>query len=134
MSKKVAKVKMAPKWKEIWIQALRGQINDKFGRPFKQGRILLCNANREMCCLGVLAELQEPGIFEAGGKYSDVEGEFGLSRRTSHLAEGLEAGLTHVQMDTLARLNDGYDGIVSHSPKTRPRSFKQIAAYIERYL
>lgn len=120
---------MDPKWKEVWIRALRGEIKNMDGKVFTQGRATLCGVNTgAMCCLGVLAYLQDPMVFdeEGDGYRSDND------RNTSQLQERHAAGLTDTQMEILAGMNDGkeMDTPEYHPPLT----FEQIAAWIERSL
>lgn len=97
--------KMNPKVKKAWVKALESG-------EFEQGRgKLIKNFNNrpELCCLGVLCEIEgSPN----GASY----------RNYPPVAVNTWAGLEKEYNDKFAELND-----------SRKWSFKRIAAYIKRY-
>lgn len=95
--------------KKRWLRALRS------GR-YKQGENYLFNSDSgAFCCLGVLCAIQRFPIRKA------------KRMMTSKLPEErLYAGLKFRDCETLANMNDGRgDGA--------PKSFKEIAIYIEKH-
>lgn len=112
--------KMNPEVKKKWIDALRSG-------NYEQGRGTLIEENtdktRQYCCLGVLADIIAPekiaSKLRPGHSYLTVDGAHAVL--TPEVCQ--RAGLSYEIQDELTMFND-----------TKRRSFKWIAAYIERYL
>lgn len=98
---------MDPEIKAKWLTALRSG-------EFQQARNMLKNKSGAMCCLGVLAHIQEPAY--------DMVGRF-----KSELPVKLAAGLFASEMLDLAHRNDGTGGY-------QPQTFAEIADHIEKDL
>jgi hypothetical protein len=104
---------MDKKLKTKWVKAL---TNGKI----KQGRGELLNEAGAMCCIGVLGRIcgvEDGWLRQNAGSISGTGFDW------------LESKLDRGTVDYLVDLNDG-----RKDKKTRPRSFKQIAKYIEKNL
>jgi hypothetical protein len=94
-------VKMNPAVKLLWVAALRSGL-------YKQGRHYLRIKKKEditWCCLGVLCDIQQPGIFDQVDPNAG-NAEFPYTLVTEKLPERLAAGLIYEQTLKLARMND----------------------------
>ena len=104
---------MDKKLKAKWVKALRsGKI--------EKGRGALLDDKGAMCCLGVL------------GRICGIDDRWLIANAGSVAGTGfdwLEQRIDRETVDLLADMNDGYNKRYS-----RPRSFKQIANYIEKNL
>jgi len=119
------KQKLPVKFKEKWVAALRSG-------KYKQGESYLYNADdNSWCCIGVAAnvcgigkdKLDEGGYVE-NSSYKLMEAvKSGKKYPTMLIGSGSENAL----VNKLAGFNDGFDN-------SKPKSFKWIANYIERYL
>lgn len=106
---------MKQEYKEQWLKALRSG-------KYEQGQTALKNKDdNTYCCLGVLSEVCFGKIRQRrnGEEYLNIS-----ARR--------EVGLTENQQIELARMNDG--GWNDDNQYTTPRSFREIADYIEQNL
>ncbi len=128
-------MKLNVKIKNKWVAALRsgkytqgkGQLCEYQGTSDKG----VCEYNH--CCLGVLAHLcgvenEKMSVNGFGLLDASMKAEIGTDKLDKIILE------VEVQ-DKLAKFNDG--ARPSHGfivPEVKPRSFKWIASYIERYL
>lgn len=125
--------KMNKKVKAKWVKALKSG-------EFKQGKNTLKN-NGKYCCLGVLCELYRketgkgkwkrttggPASKIADFHLSDKDIGFGLPANGVCDWAGLKSKDPLLGKSTAANHNDGTQGV-------KPKSFKQIAALINKYL
>jgi hypothetical protein len=96
--------------KRKWVAALRSG-------KYAQGRHYLRNSAGAYCCLGVLCKINT-------GR---------APKKAAAVYYGASQGLiTEIQEYRLANLNDGHES--SKRVLIPPKTFKQIAAYIERYV
>ena len=103
---------MDTKLKAKWVKALRSG-------KYKQGRGMLLDGKGRMCCLGVLESICR------------TPKKVLLANPTTLIpVEGSERGVSIHVRRTLALMNDGdkYDST------RKPKTFKQIATYIEKNL
>lgn len=100
---------------QLWIKALRG------GKYRKDVDIL--KSRHGYCCLGVLCDLATKDGGPKWGVSWEVD-DVGLRAPMRRFM-----GMTEVQMNTLANMNDGAGHYLHH-----PHSFKEIADYIETKL
>lgn len=117
---------MKDEFKKPWIKALRST-------KYSQARGMLCDDKGGRCCLGVAQDIFNLTQDEGGDELLD-----GPSAR--------KLGITRAQQDLLATLNDGSRhspsivrtakamGIDKLPPEGAPRTFRQIANFIEKYL
>ena len=127
--------------KKKWLAALRsGKI--------KQGHTQLvtrtAGGETAFCCLGVLATIVDParatGWCNSDGYFADIAPGFDFAPASAEIVRKGQAqlallgkgGLGAVKAHRLANLNDGY--VDKNGKKQPPRSFKYIAAYIDRYV
>lgn len=109
--------KLPKRFKEKWLKALRSG-------EYKQGQSELYNGEDKYCCLGVACDV-------AGhGKSLKQHGHFGSISMTKfknvpEMIKGRCNNDDHIEK--LTNMNDGWN-------LKRPRSFKQIANWIERNL
>lgn len=146
------KTKLNLRAKKLWIEAL------KSGK-FNQGKKRLCTintpntdpTNRSYCCLGVLCEVLIANKFPITPNIKAIQ-----EKSWTAIAKGEEANPCvsyqyeesntsfyfpssvgkHIGLDDkkalkLAEMNDGN---VSINNPVKPKTFKQIASYIKRYL
>lgn len=118
---KVSEIKLPKAFKTKWVKALR---SGKYLQT--KGNLFDADANDGQggyCCLGVACEITKVDY--------NLQGKSYIESNVSSAAKGLVPQILHGDDDNtlvhkLATMNDG-EG-------TKPKSFKQIAAYIERYL
>lgn len=101
------KTKLNKNVKKKWVEALRSG-------DFVQGTKALKNDGK-FCCLGVACEIGLATRAESGDEFTN----------NKFLPKEIQ--------EKLAGFNDGYD-FSGKNKKIKKRSFKWIAAYIERYL
>lgn len=121
------------KIKAKWLKALRSG-------KYRQGQGALKTVSEEgtrsYCCLGVLAHACKLGKFDkAKGRDwpQELECNFGIEGESASALPttvAVRIGLDVEQMSTLMDMNDGLE--VGHAVK--PKTFKQIAKYIEANL
>lgn len=129
---------MSPELKSAWIEALRS------GR-YEQGQKHLM-ANGKYCCLGVLCEVVPQEIYDHNGYLrtehngqliittTDDEGVDESTLESECLSDiGLHdtLGLPLIAQTELIRMNDGD---VLANELVAPKSFSEIADWIETYL
>lgn len=132
---------MDPEKKKAWVDALRSG-------EYVQGRGVLCKADTgAMCCLGVAADvlldtnwhlMKDPDddrvdVYGLRASIGQTTWENSTVELSNEYLE--EIGITPDEQIHLVQLNDGgisyKDGKIS---TTRPRSFDQIAKWIEKNL
>lgn len=111
---------MDPEIRRKWVEALRSG-------KYEQGRNHLRTIDGRFCCLGVLADIVDPGSWETSSCPKD---EFFIHQGSSltlsdEFAE--QVGLDGNQQMALWKRNDGSTLIERHS-------FSQIADYIEQHI
>lgn len=119
MAKYVSDSAMKPALKARWVEALRSGKYKKTVSSLED--------SDGYCCLGVLCKVSKSKALRSRG-----DAQFGDSFEQSELNEVMRqaVGLGEQDMRTLIRLNDGSDG----PGFKKPRSFKQIADWIEKNL
>jgi hypothetical protein len=107
--------KMAPEWKQKWIEALRSG-------KYEQGESRLRSVEDCYCCLGVLCDLVDPNgwLPATGGTCYD---------HISQYASGYPTGNVY----NAAELDPQVAGVLANMNDTG-KSFEEIASYIERHL
>lgn len=126
MSKKINHPKLPADFKKKWVEALRSG-------EYKQGSNRLYSYyDNSYCCLGVACRIA--GYSEEDVRYDTIvpAHKFPLVPACLH---GDTAHGTIVK--TLANMNDGWKKPLKpedSQEQVKPRTFKQIAAFIERYL
>jgi hypothetical protein len=96
--------------KRKWVEALRSG-------KYQQGTCRLRTRENGYCCLGVLAK-----VVTGRAPKAEAACYYGAS-------QGL---ITDAQETRLANFNDGFER--KNGTYADPKTFKQIAAYIERYV
>lgn len=105
---------MDEKLKAKWLKALRGG-------KIKQGRGELLNENGAMCCIGVL------------GRICGMDDSWLRDSAGSIAGTGFEwLTIDRQKVDRLVDMNDGRRKDIASG--VRPKSFKQIANWIEKNL
>lgn len=129
-----------PELKAKWLEALRsGQ--------YKQGQKCLRTDDNCYCCLGVLADVMDPSKWSRHdrawhwqAKFQEDSDDGGCweSDRTEYLPDAVAAELNFPKdvQQTLGNMNDGKKPNVCEPdiPETAPKSFAEIAAWIEANL
>lgn len=118
MKEKTVYPKLPVKFKEKWLKALRSG-------EYEQGRQTLLNNDGQYCCLGVACSLKnipDKNILGWGMPSSSFI-------KDSRLPKFLDSKYDMSFMEELASMNDG-----NEEEGKKPRSFKQIANWIEKNL
>ena len=117
--------KLDKKIKANWIKAL-------LSGDYKQGSAALRNGNKKggFCCLGVLADINGILLNRKQGEYDDNWTCIKVGGNRTDLPNNLSFGLTRQTQAVLAEMNDGWD----KGEKIKPKTFKQIAAWIRKNL
>ena len=100
-----------------WLKALRSE-------EYQQGKQRLCSSfdgGLRYCCLGVLCHVYCPNGFDKNNRFS-YDGVAGCLAYPPHSLR-VKAGLDDSTTDKLIEMND-----------RKGRTFKQIAAYLEKKL
>lgn len=121
-------IKMKAKIKKLWVKAL-------LSGDYKQGDSQLVNENPfaegnglHYCCLGVL---QDIGCKARGVKFKKSEYRLDSHNKKTSEWSGLDSALMGDSFEVVVRLQEMNDGAGEYS---KPRSFKQIAKWIEHNL
>ena len=103
--------------KTKWVEALRSG-------EYEQGRMSLRRLKNDggysYCCLGVLADITDNNAWEDKDRWNNEGGYF-----SNYMLD--EFGITEKFQDAVMVMNDG-------NSKNKPKSFTEIANYIEEIL
>lgn len=119
--------KLDPTFKAEWIAALRSD-------EFPQGRKYL-NRNNEYCCLGVRCELDvKAGLLEVKNVVNGIVWYDGSMAGTPSATTMRRWGLSDDAMNSLIIMNDGHEDNVTGEYLQEPKSFSEIADWIDENL
>lgn len=118
---------MKAELKQKWVDALRSG-------KYRQGRALLCNASRAMCCLGVLLDIEGPSSWSTC--VTTLPGEIAhyLHENSNYSGDFPSAGFRRVHGLT-TEMDDG-ETIGHHLAwmNDHGASFAEIADWIDQHI
>lgn len=107
--------RLSKQLKEDWIKALRSG-------EYQQGTGFLCqlkNGKETYCCLGVLADIEYDGFWEAESKVESAGSNWKIEMSSTHYGAHL---IGDHDVSELINMND------------EGKTFEEIASWIEKYL